>query len=275
MSNPLNPTILIAGDVCLDVVGISMPKPSSATGPADNWRLTGETRTHYLLGGALLLTEFVRAALPGSNIRGPCPCLPTALSCGQATDQPLTPEAFLTITERLTREEIVHSLLALDVFRSTPDAKDAATIRVRETHGFSGPKQGDPNLKIVPPGDSEKVAGLVVLDDTGNGNLPLRVVAAAPPGQSVRETEPHARDGEPSARRQRRLDRRKETLHQRRADEEKRLAWRTRFPGAFRAFQPFFLRAFNDPPVRYRPAHELPASSDYHRRTLARTPCAK
>src|SRR5882724_2812863 len=54
--------ILVAGDVCLDVVGVPVPPyPQSANAPPENWRLTGEMRTHFLPGGAMLLAEFVRA----------------------------------------------------------------------------------------------------------------------------------------------------------------------------------------------------------------------
>ena len=59
-------------------------------------------------------------------------------------------DEFLNISERLTRDEIVHSLLHLGLFKRTTDAKKADTIRVKEPHGFSGPKDGDPSMKILP-----------------------------------------------------------------------------------------------------------------------------
>src|SRR4051812_47831407 len=55
--------ILVAGDVCLDVVGVPVPPPTCSTEiPAENWRLAGETRTHFLPGGAMLLAKFIRAS---------------------------------------------------------------------------------------------------------------------------------------------------------------------------------------------------------------------
>ena len=165
-------SILVAGDVCLDVVGITIPPPSSIDGVVDNWRLTGETRTHYLRGGALLVADWVRAAtreaVPAPEVFGPRPCKPAALSCGDETDQPLTPGQLLELASRLTRDEIVHSLLNLDYFRDTPKADDANRIRVERMHGFSGPQQGDPSLKLLPPETPKESPDFLVLDDTGN-----------------------------------------------------------------------------------------------------------
>ena len=41
--------IVVAGDICLDVVGIPIPPSADSKEGTDNWRQTGETRTHYLL----------------------------------------------------------------------------------------------------------------------------------------------------------------------------------------------------------------------------------
>ena len=163
-------TILVAGDICLDVVGIPIPGASTPPDGTDNWRLTGEVRTHYLPGGALQLAAFVRAACHelDADVKAPSPCLPKDLSCDQQPDQPLTMAEFARIAERLTRDEIVHSLLHLAPFKATADSKKADTIRVCETHGFSGPKDTDPSMRILPPDDPEGNAGLIVLDDTGN-----------------------------------------------------------------------------------------------------------
>jgi hypothetical protein len=68
MSAPLLKTaaprrrVLVAGDVCLDVVGVPLPPPISAVANPENWQLTGETRTHFLPGGAMLLAKFIRAS---------------------------------------------------------------------------------------------------------------------------------------------------------------------------------------------------------------------
>jgi len=167
MTKPDGGLIEVAGDVCLDVAGVPIAPGVHAGGQVDNWRQTGETRTHYLHGGSLLLQHWVEAAAPRHEVRGSRPCLPSALACGDTTSKPLSMDEFLAIAERLTRAEIVHSLLELDSFRTTPDSKERNQLRLLATHGFSGPKEGDPSLTILPPepGGSPQV---IVLDDTGN-----------------------------------------------------------------------------------------------------------
>ena len=168
MTEPKQGVVLVAGDVCLDVVGIPVPGISSIPAETDNWRLTGEICTHYLPGGAFQLAEFVRAAGSGFDVRGPIPCRPKEITCEGKPDQPLSMDQFLGVAERLNRNEIVHSLLHLGLFKGTPDSKKADTLRVDETHGFSGPKTGEPSMKILPPDDPDGTARMVVLDDTGN-----------------------------------------------------------------------------------------------------------
>ena len=167
--------IEIAGDICLDVAGVPIAPRVMMGHKDDNWRQTGETRTHYLHGGSLLLQHWVQAAAPRHNVRGPRPCLPSALACGDTTAKPLNMDEFLRIAERLTRNEVVHSLLELASFPATPGSKERDQLRVLATHGFSGPKDGDPSLIILPAegpaaetaegADSPKV---IVIDDTGN-----------------------------------------------------------------------------------------------------------
>lgn len=173
MNPPAARVIQVAGDICLDVVGIPRPPASAGDTPVDNWRLTGETRTHYLLGGSLLLAELIKAALPSADVSGPRICRPSGLfgapDPAATSDQTImTAEELLATAERLTRDEIVHSLLALNYFNERPDSKDRSQIRVESTYGFSGPKSGDPSLEVLP---LEKTAGsprLMVFDDTGN-----------------------------------------------------------------------------------------------------------
>src|SRR5688500_18131445 len=97
MNEPI--AIQVAGDVCLDVVGIPVAPPAANVERPNNWQLTGETRTYYLLGGALLLADFVRAATPaGTNVQATEPWLPADLACGNPSE-PLSPEKFLDIAE--------------------------------------------------------------------------------------------------------------------------------------------------------------------------------
>jgi hypothetical protein len=159
-------TILVAGDVCLDVVGIAVPPPPSVDG-IDNWRLTGETRTHFLLGGALQLAEWLRVA-GEHDVRSPRPLRPAGLGCKTSEDHELSPQQFLNVANRLTREEVVHSLLSLDYFAAKPKDEESNCIRVQHTHGFSGPQGKDPSMKVLPPNPPAEPADFIVLDDTGN-----------------------------------------------------------------------------------------------------------
>lgn len=161
--------IEVAGDVCLDVVAVPIADQDSRDHNSDNWRQTGETRTHYLPGGALLLLQWVQAAAPECDVVGPRPCLPSALAGGSLTNPPLSLQEFLTVAERLTRSEIVHSLLELKSFRATVASKEQEQFRVLATHGFSGPQVADedPSLTILPP-SSPNPPTLLVIDDTGN-----------------------------------------------------------------------------------------------------------
>ena len=76
MTEPKRTTVLVAGDICLDVVGIPVPGASAAPAETDNWRLTGEICTHYLPGGAFQLAEFVRGSNPGFTVKSPIPMPP-------------------------------------------------------------------------------------------------------------------------------------------------------------------------------------------------------
>lgn len=172
-------SILVAGDVCLDVVATPIPGTSGRSG-VDNWRITGETRTHFLPGGAMLLAKFARHARQArqkaggsvsessldSEIAGPCPIGPADIRGLERS--PLRVDSFLKIAERLRRDEIVHSLLSVCAHPTTADPKDKSkTLRVAATHGYSGPQSGDPTLTIAYPDDDGR-AEIVVLDDTGN-----------------------------------------------------------------------------------------------------------
>lgn len=153
----------VAGDVCIDVIGVPKPRPAAdPNSETANWRLTGEIRTHHTIGGALLLTEMVKAAVPDGEVNGPELQTPMALGCGTSGGA-LDPSLFT----RLTRDEIVHSLLRVDEFRTAAKAdKKDKTLRVAQTEGFSGPATGEPTIEVKPPASED--VDIVVLDDTGN-----------------------------------------------------------------------------------------------------------
>jgi hypothetical protein len=162
------PRIAVAGDVCLDVVALAAPPtPADVSTSTNNWRSTGETRTFFLPGGTLLMKDMVRAAVAGAGVvEGPRFKWPSPFVPGARPHFSLSGDQLLTQAMRLTRDEIVHSLLSLAPYPEKPKSKDER-IRVEHTHGFSGPKDGDPRLPVLPP-DSAGNAAVVVLDDTGN-----------------------------------------------------------------------------------------------------------
>jgi len=115
----------------------------------------------------MLLAEFVRHAAPGSQVRGPMAIQPKAIAAPTAAESLLNVAQFLDIAERLTREDVVHSLLAVKAFPATGKKDEKKKIlRVEKCHGFSGPRSGTPTLPIQYPG--EPLADVVLLDDTGN-----------------------------------------------------------------------------------------------------------
>jgi hypothetical protein len=157
--------IQVAGDLCIDVIGVPQPRPSIGSDPSlKNWQLTQEIQTHYLRGGALLLADLVSAAVDDAQVYGPTLQVPEALQCG-GKGGPLDESLFV----RLTREEIVHSVLRVDECKAAPkNEKDSKkkTMRVVQTEGFAGPAHGNPLIDVAleEPGGVD----IVVLDDTGN-----------------------------------------------------------------------------------------------------------
>jgi hypothetical protein len=157
--------IQVAGDLCIDVIGVPQPRPSiDADSSLKNWQLTGEIRTEFLRGGALLLADMVSAAAGDAKVYGPMPQIPPALQ-HDGKGGPLDESLFV----RLTKDEIVHSVLRVDECKAAPKSeKDSKkkTLRVVQTEGFSGPTKADPSIEVTleEPGGVD----IVVLDDTGN-----------------------------------------------------------------------------------------------------------
>jgi hypothetical protein len=157
--------IQVAGDLCIDVIGVPQPRPSiDADSSLKNWQLTGEIRTQFLRGGALLLADMVSAAVGDANVYGPVPQVPPALR-RNGKGGPLDESLFV----RLTKDEIVHSVLRVDeckaAKKSEKDSKEK-TLRVVQSEGFAGPTNADPSIAVTleEPGEVD----IVVLDDTGN-----------------------------------------------------------------------------------------------------------
>lgn len=157
--------IQVAGDLCIDVIGVPRPSQSiDGDSSLKNWQLTGEIRTEFLRGGALLLEDLVSAAAGDAKVYGPIPQTPQALQ-RDGMRSPLDESLFV----RLTKDEIVHSVLRVGECKASPKTEKeskAKTFRVVQTEGFSGPAKADPSIavKLEEPGGVD----IVVLDDTGN-----------------------------------------------------------------------------------------------------------
>ena len=115
----------------------------------------------------MLLAEFVRRAAPDAVVRGPMAVQPDAVAAPTKAGTTLDVAQFLEIAERLTRQDVVHSLVAVKAFLATgKEGEKERVLRVEKCQGFSGPEFGTPALGIVyPPGAA---ADVVLLDDTGN-----------------------------------------------------------------------------------------------------------
>lgn len=169
--------VVVAGDICLDILAVPRPPRKPTDKVVDNWRLTGEMRTHHMLGGACLLGVFTESAVRAAKVEAksekkaapiagpvgkPAIGYPGKKSRGDGPHRRL-PNKWLA---RLTRNEVVHSMLVLC---EEPDEKDKKkkTWRVSQAHGFSGPDNGNPVLRPWIEHDNP-AAELVILDDTGN-----------------------------------------------------------------------------------------------------------
>ena len=155
--------IVVAGDVCLDVLTAPINAQRKKGDPCENWRLSGGNRTFHLPGGAMLLTRFVACAT-GQTVAGPVFRSPPALISAAGDSSPL-PDSLL---ERLTPQDMVHSLLALCSEAVGKGKDEHQEWRVSKTLGYAGPDEGDPRSLLELPGDRPDM-DLVVLDDTGNG----------------------------------------------------------------------------------------------------------
>lgn len=160
-------SIVVAGDVCLDVVGAPVPPASDkAKADVENWRLAGEKRTQYLRGGAMLLAQMITDAVGDSaRVARPYLPIPESLQCATAEDE--LPESSF---DRLTRSEVIHSLLEVEaVPLSSADKAKEKCLRIKEAHGYSGPSSSTDSRYLVPRlTQSRNSPSIVALDDTGN-----------------------------------------------------------------------------------------------------------
>ena len=165
-------SIVVAGDICLDVLAVPVHGKKPHDDIADNWRLTGEMRSYHVFGGARVLWHFTDCAVKMlsekdctvvvDTIGKPVVEVPRDLA-KRANGDPFLNDDDLP---RLSRYEIVHSMLELCEARSSSE-KTGKCWRVRKKLGFSGPEDGNPTLAPRIAGDDVDT-DLVLLDDTGN-----------------------------------------------------------------------------------------------------------
>lgn len=140
------PKIVVAGDVTIDWLQWTVVYNEHNSNGKFNWTIYPGTRMKAEKGGALLLAKMVASAL-GQGI----------------------------ITHRLDDiknrppEKVIHSITLLDAYPITnkDEDKNKKVFRVKEFGGFAGPAEG--MLAPFPVIGDDADAGIVVLDDSGNG----------------------------------------------------------------------------------------------------------
>ena len=159
--------IVVAGDVTIDW----FMYPVKALDEGENWRLHYSLHSDALIGGAALLSKFIKQSLEEENI-------PNVVN-GPDLSKSLEEEGIKTDVygSDLSKEEkeqlrdispdnVIHSNVVLDNFKVKRDKK-AEVLRIKEFIGYIGP----PNRKLpswVPESNDVK-ADIIVLDDAGNG----------------------------------------------------------------------------------------------------------
>lgn len=150
------PTIVVAGDVCIDWFAIPVPRvietPDPQAGLLANWRLREGLRMFARPGGAWLLAELVEFAAGQAVLR-------------QVIPRPLEHQAC---------DDALHSMVELSPFPPSNAGKDrreraAFVWRVERFRGFAGPASASCQRCMASIENDSEAARLVVLDDVGNG----------------------------------------------------------------------------------------------------------
>jgi hypothetical protein len=149
--------IVVAGDVTIDWLSdpaMEWLAPREGQGPPpsrrQNWQLHRGIRMTARPGGALLLAREV------------------ALACRAVPGGVEVRSHHLAGIESIPPEQVLHSVVEVAAcLKHAPGDKGPRVFRVSRGLGFSGPFAGaPPPLPIV---DDDQDAGIVVLDDAGNG----------------------------------------------------------------------------------------------------------
>src|SRR5262249_24916138 len=146
MSNS-KPTIVVAGDVCIDWLSIPIePKPDGLDTPF-NWEIRGGRHMYACRGGAWLTADW------------------TELAAGDAALVRKS-EARARL-ESISPSELIHSILMLAAFPRHRDGDEYKVWGVERSDGYAGPPGGIPTDAPGPSGNDHD-AQIVVLDDAGN-----------------------------------------------------------------------------------------------------------
>jgi hypothetical protein len=100
----------LAGDICLDVATVPIPGLQPAA-DSENWQLIGGLQTYHIPDGEMFLARLISCAT-GEVVAGPVLTRPDDLKNGPKDTSPLS----ASLMERLTRKDIVHSMLSLVEF---------------------------------------------------------------------------------------------------------------------------------------------------------------
>jgi len=140
-------SIVVAGDVTIDW----FMYPVKALDEGENWRLHHALHSDALLGGAELLSEFIKQSLDEENI-------PNIVN-----GPDLSKEGKL---RDISPDMVIHSNVVLDNFKVKGD-KEAEVLRIKDFIGYIGPPEGELPSMLQKSNNVE--ADFIVLDDAGNG----------------------------------------------------------------------------------------------------------
>lgn len=109
-----------------------------------NWLFFQKTKMIPLPGGALLLADLIRKAVPYEVV---------------------SPQVYEI--EKISSDDTLHSLSILEHFESGKSENESKVYRVKEYKGYAGPDSGKVVQKKIDGSDTD--IGFVVIDDAGNG----------------------------------------------------------------------------------------------------------
>jgi hypothetical protein len=147
--------VVVAGDICIDWLAFPVPAldPVETKGKfPPNYRLDTGTLMVARPGGALLLARLVKAAATVAQEAAPVTVRSQKLRGGLTVIPPA---------------KVIHSIIQLGLYPAQKGEAEADVYRVKSFAGFAGPSSGLPPRH--PVFEDVADAGMVILDDSGNG----------------------------------------------------------------------------------------------------------